>query len=575
MLAGARAEVEQAVGLEHDLRIVLDDHERVAGIPQPVHHLDHAPHVARVQPDRRLVEHEQRVDERGAERGGQIDALDLAARERARLAVEREVAEPHVDEVGEARADLAEELRGRDSERLGQGECVEEPARALERQQREVVDAQARQRRELRCAPRHAARQEARPRAECRVGERAAAESRQERRPLQPRTPAGLARRVGAILREHHAHVHAVGAALEPFEEALRPVPHFLAPRALTLDHPLAVGDREVLPGRVERNAAQLRVLLEILLAFAVRGGLKRLDGAAAQRFRFIRYHEAIVDADHAAESPAGVARTDRRVERERARREFPVGDVAARTRKVARVVPGLRAVHRDAAGSVAQRRLEAVDDARAFRFAHPEPVLHDLERRIRTHAVPQSRVTLAREQFAHFRLREIPRYRDRKRELEPRIAGRSRAPREVRVDRVGCVAPHGLGAALTVECGGAGKEQLQVIVQLGHRADGRAGTAHRVRLVDRDRGRNALDAVDLRLVHAVEELPRIGRERFDVAPLAFGIQRVEDERGLPRAGNAGHDDEFPERDLEVEVLQVVLARAADGDGADGMLRHG
>ena len=95
-LAGARAHVDDAVGLEHDLRIVLDHQQRVAGIAQPLHDADHALHVARMQADRGLIEHEQRVDQRGAERGGQIDALHLAARERARLAVERQIAEADV-----------------------------------------------------------------------------------------------------------------------------------------------------------------------------------------------------------------------------------------------------------------------------------------------------------------------------------------------------------------------------------------------------------------------------------------------------------------------------------------------
>ena len=48
--------------------------------------------VARVQADRRLVEDVERVHERRADGGGQVDALELAARERARLAVERQVA---------------------------------------------------------------------------------------------------------------------------------------------------------------------------------------------------------------------------------------------------------------------------------------------------------------------------------------------------------------------------------------------------------------------------------------------------------------------------------------------------
>src|SRR5205085_92714 len=65
------------------------------------------------QPDRRLVEHEQRVDQRGAERGGEVDALHLAARERARLAIERQVAQADVAEEAQPRADLVEQQLGR------------------------------------------------------------------------------------------------------------------------------------------------------------------------------------------------------------------------------------------------------------------------------------------------------------------------------------------------------------------------------------------------------------------------------------------------------------------------------
>ena len=111
---------------------------------------------------------------------------------------------------------------------------------------------------------------------------------------------------------------------------------------------------------------------------------------------------------------------------------------------------------------------------------------------------------------------------------------------------------------------GGPREQQLQVIVQLRHRADGGARRAHRIRLVDRDGRRNAGDAVDLRLVHAIEELPRVRRERLDVTPLAFGIQRVEHERGFARARDARHDDELVERQIEIEILEIVLARAAN-----------
>ena len=52
---------------EHHGRVVLDDDEGVARVAQPVHGLHDAVHVARVQADARLVEHEERVDEAGAE----------------------------------------------------------------------------------------------------------------------------------------------------------------------------------------------------------------------------------------------------------------------------------------------------------------------------------------------------------------------------------------------------------------------------------------------------------------------------------------------------------------------------
>ena len=76
--------------------------------------------------------------------------------------------------------------------------------------------------------------------------------------------------------------------------------------------------------------------------------------------------------------------------------------------------------------------------------------------------------------------------------------------------------------------------EQLQIIVDLRHRADGRSRALDRIRLLDRDRRRDAADIVNPRLVHAVEKLPHVGAECFDVAALAFRVNRVEGETDLP-----------------------------------------
>ncbi|RYG87932.1 ABC transporter ATP-binding protein [bacterium] len=140
----------------------------------------------------------------------------------------------------------------------------------------------------------------------------------------------------------------------------------------------------------------------------------------------------------------------------------------------------------------------------------------------------------------------------------------------QVGEDRGRRVAADRLAALATVQRRGARIQQLQVIVQLGHGADRRTRAAHRVGLVDRDGGRDAGDRVDLRAIHAIEELPRVRRERLDVAALAFRIERVEHQRRLAAAGHAGDDRQLAERQVEIDVAKIVLSRAADADRVVG-----
>jgi hypothetical protein len=56
--------------------------------------------------------------------------------------------------------------------------------------------------------------------------------------------------------------------------------------------------------------------------------------------------------------------------------------------------------------------------------------------------------------------------------------------------------------------------------------------------------GRQALDEVDVRLVHLPEELPGVRRQRLDVAALALGEDRVEGQARLAGAGQPGEDDQ-------------------------------
>ena len=112
LLAARRSELHHVVGGADRVGVVLDDEHGVAAVAQAMQQPQQSIHVARVQPDRRLVEHVQRVDELRAERVRQPDALRLAAGERARGAIHREVVEPDVAEELHPVARLLENVRG-------------------------------------------------------------------------------------------------------------------------------------------------------------------------------------------------------------------------------------------------------------------------------------------------------------------------------------------------------------------------------------------------------------------------------------------------------------------------------
>jgi hypothetical protein len=69
--------------------------------------------------------------------------------------------------------------------------------------------------------------------------------------------------------------------------------------------------------------------------------------------------------------------------------------------------------------------------------------------------------------------------------------------------------------------------------------------------------------SVDIRLLHQLQELARVGRQRLHVAPLPFRVQRVEGERTLARARQAGDHHQLVPRQVEIEVLEIVGARTA------------
>ena len=130
--------------------------------------------------------------------------------------------------------------------------------------------------------------------------------------------------------------------------------------------------------------------------------------------------------------------------------------------------------------------------------------------------------------------------------------------------DLLGRLAHDRAPADRAVRLADARPQQPQVVVDLGDRPDRRARVARGRLLVDRDRRRQPLDRVHVRLVHLPQELPGVRRQRLHVAPLALGVDRVEREARLARAGQAGDHHQRVARQRQGDVLEVVLSRSRD-----------
>jgi len=127
-------------------------------------------------------------------------------------------------------------------------------------------------------------------------------------------------------------------------------------------------------------------------------------------------------------------------------------------------------------------------------------------------------------------------------------------------------VRTHFVAALGAVGTARAGEEEAEEVVDLGRRAHGGAAGGGRVALLDGHCGGQSLDPVDIGFLEAVEELLRVGGEGLDVAPLARSEEGVQRQRGLAGTGRTGDDRERTAGQIQVDVLQVVLAGTSDPD---------
>src|SRR5262245_64750722 len=110
------------------------------------------------------------------------------------------------------------------------------------------------------------------------------------------------------------------------------------------------------------------------------------------------------------------------------------------------------------------------------------------------------------------------------------------------------------------------GIQEPQIVDRFGCSTDGGAAGARDITAGYRDRSREAVDAVGLRLVEPFEKLPRVKRKALDVSPLTFGVERIEGETCLAATADTANDHQLVLRNIEVDVLEVVDGHASQFD---------
>ena len=111
-----------------------------------------------------------------------------------------------------------------------------------------------------------------------------------------------------------------------------------------------------------------------------------------------------------------------------------------------------------------------------------------------------------------------------------------------------------------------AAEQAAQHGVRVGDRAERRAWVRTEALLVDQDRGRQALEDIDVGSRQVRHEDLDEGRVRLVDQPSRLGGDGVEHERALARTRDAGEHRQPALRDVDADVLEIVLARTLDPD---------
>ena len=333
---GAGSEVDQVIGGADRFFVVLDHDHRVAEIAQPHQRREQPRVVALVQPDARLVEDVEHAHEARPDLRGETNALRLAARQRFRAAIQRQVLEPDVHEEAQPLAHFLEH---------GAGDVGVEPrlaGRAKRNRENEIVRVAHGELAELADVP--------------------AGDRHRERLRLEPHPFALGAHGDDHVLLELVAHGVARGlvvAALhvreDPFPLSRRFGIAALLREAVEQDFLHARG--ELSPGHVELELQLLRERGKDHPAQISVGLAPREHHALEERDARVAEHEFGARRAAGAESAARGAGAEGRVEREVARLELGHRDAAGGAAVLLAEEPASRSCRRCAARAAPARR--------------------------------------------------------------------------------------------------------------------------------------------------------------------------------------------------------------------------
>ena len=587
VLARAGADVHHVVGGADGLLVVLHHQHGVAQVPHPHQGLDQALVVPLVQADGGLVQHVEHPHQAGADLAGQPDALGLAAGQGGGAAGQVEVVEAHVEQEPEPRADLLEHLLGDHGVAVVELQLHQGLGRLGYGHRAQLVDA-------------------------------VAADGDGQRHGVEPgpgAVGAGdlahvaldlLSGRValGVLVAAHQVGDHALELGVvdpDPVE----------AVAVADLDpalHPPAVEQQVLLSGGEEAPGLVLGDVVGVadrlhqsgVVAGAVPG--PRRDGPFGDGGVGVGHHQLGIDLEDGAEAVAVGAGPVGGVEGEVAGGQLLEGLAVGGPGKMLTehdrggfsVVAGggrgggfggLAGVGGRAGADdldlghpvgQAQGGLHRVGEPALEAGAQHQPVHHHADV---VHLVAGQVEPVLLAQLDQVAVDDGPGEPLGGQVVEQGVVGALAAPhhrgqdleagalvhgQDAVHDLLGGLADEALPGLGVVGDADAGVEQAQVVVHLGDGAHGGPGVAGGALLVDGDGRRQALDEVDVGLVHLAQELAGVGRQRLHVAPLALGVDGVEGQRALPRPRQPREHDQPIPGQVQVDVPQVVLPSPGD-----------